>query len=179
MHLTINRKGEENLAALCILLAAACGYDYRRKRIPNILIVSMAVLGVGWRFWEGGARGALFYLGEAVLAMCLLYPFFKIGSIGAGDVKLLGVTAGYLPVSRILMFLFVSLLISAMISLFKMWKESNIRERMHYLFAYLADVARTGRWRLYLENEREKQAVGICLSGPVLLSILLYWGGVY
>ena len=179
MHLTTNRKGDERLAALCILLAAACGYDYRRKRIPNFLIAFMAVIGVGWRFWESSVNGALSYFGEAVFIMCLLYPFFKIGSIGAGDVKLLGVTAGYLPISRILMFLFVSLLISAMISLFKMWKESNMRERMQYLFAYLTDVARSGSWRLYLENEREKQAVGICLSGPVLLSILLYLGGVY
>lgn len=167
------------MAALCILLTAACSYDYRRKRIPNFLIAFMAVLGVGWRFWESGGYGALSYLGEAVLIMCLLYPFFKIGSIGAGDVKLLGVSAGYLPCSRILMFLFFSLLISAMISLFKMWKESNMQERMRYLFAYLTDVARSGRWHLYLENEREKQAVGICLSGPVLISILLYWGGVY
>ena len=179
MHLTTNRKGDEKLAALCIFLAAACGYDYRRKRIPNVLIALMAILGVGWRFWESGVHGALSYFGEAVLVMCLLYPFFKIGSIGAGDVKLLGVSAGYLPSSRILMFLFISLLISAMFSLFKMWKESNIRERIGYLIAYLTDVARSGSWHLYLEEGEEKAAVGICLSGPVLLSILLYLGGVY
>ena len=167
------------MAALCILLTAACGYDYRRKKIPNFLIAFMAVIGVGWRFWEGGICGALSYLGETVLIMSLLYPFFKIGSIGAGDVKLLGVSAGYLPFSKILIFLFISLLISAMISLLKMWNESNIRERLHYLTAYLADVARSGRWKLYLENERDKRAVGICLSGPVLVSILLYMGGVY
>lgn len=167
------------MAALCILLTAACGYDYRRKKIPNFLIAFMAVLGVGWRFWESGFCGALSYLGETALIMSLLYPFFKIGSIGAGDVKLLGVSAGYLPFSKILIFLFISLLISAMISLLKMWKESNIRERLRYLAAYLADVARSGSWKLYLENEKEKQAVGICLSGPVLVSILLYLGGVY
>lgn len=167
------------MAALCIMLTAACGYDYKRKRIPNYLIALMAVLGVGYRFWESGIDGALSYFGEAALIICLLYPFFKIGSIGAGDVKLFGVTAGYLPFSRILTFLFISLLISAMISLFKMWKESNIRERIRYLSAYLADVARSGCWRLYLEDLREKQEVGICLSGPVLISILLYWGGVY
>lgn len=167
------------MAALCILLTAACGYDYRRKKIPNFLIAFMAVLGVGWRFWESGICGALSYLGETALIMSLLYPFFKIGSIGAGDVKLLGVSAGYLPFSKILIFLFISLLISAMISLLKMWKESNIRERLRYLAAYLADVARSGSWKLYLENEKEKQAVGICLSVPVLVSILLYLGGVY
>ena len=167
------------MAALCILLTAACGYDYKRKKIPNFLIAFTAVLGVGWRFWESGICGALSYLGETVLIMSLLYPFFKIGSIGAGDVKLLGVSAGYLPFSKILIFLFISLLISAMISLLKMCKESNIRERLRYLTAYLADVARSGRWKLYLENEKEKRAVGICLSGPVLVSILLYLGGVY
>ena len=167
------------MAALCILLTAACGYDYRRKKIPNFLIAFMAVIGVGWRFWESGIYGALSYFGETVLIMSLLYPFFKIGSIGAGDVKLLGVSAGYLPFSKILIFLFISLLISAMFSLLKMWKESNIRERLRYLTAYLADVAKSGRWKLYLENETEKRAVGICLSGPVLMSILLYLGGVY
>ena len=47
------------------------------------------------------------------------------------------------------------------------------------LAAYLADVAESGCWKLYLESRQEKQAAGICLSGPVLISILLYWGGVY
>ena len=179
MLLITNRKGDERLAALCIMLTAACGYDYRRKKIPNYLMALVAVFGVWYRLGESGIDGALSYLGEAVLIICLLYPFFKIGSIGAGDVKLFGVTAGYLPFSRILVFLFVSLLISAMVSLFKMWKESNIRERIGYLAAYLADVAESGCWKLYLESRQEKQAAGICLSGPVLISILLYWGGVY
>jgi len=167
------------LAAQCILLLAACGYDYHRKKIPNYLIASMAVLGVGWRYGTSGIYGALSYLGEAVLIMSLLYPFFKIGAIGAGDVKLLGVTAGYLPFSRILIFLFISLLIAAMFSLMKMWKENNMCERLLYLLAYFTDVWKGGRWRLYLTDTADKSRVGICLSGPVLLSALLYLGGAY
>lgn len=167
------------MAALCILLMAACGYDYLRRKIPNRLIAIMAVLGVGWRYWEGGMEGALSCFGGAAFIMALLYPFFKIGAIGAGDVKLLGVTVGYLPVSGLLKFLFVSLLISAMVSLLKMWKEGNMLQRIQYLFLYLTDVAGCGSWRLYLEDEGEKRAAGICLSGPVLLSVLLYLGGVY
>lgn len=167
------------MTALSILLMIACGYDYCRKRIPNLLIVFMAALGVGWRFWESGIYGTFSYLGEAVLIMSLLYPFFKIGSIGAGDVKLLGASAAYLPLSRTLIFLFVSLLIAAIISLIKMWREKNMCERLQYLLAYLTDVARSGNWRLYLENERDKSKAGICLSGPVFLSLLLYLGGVY
>ena len=84
MLLTTNRKGDERLAALCIMLTAACGYDYRRKKIPNYLMALVVVFGVWYRLGESGIDGALSYLGEAVLIICLLYPFFKIGSIGAG-----------------------------------------------------------------------------------------------
>lgn len=138
------------LAALGVFLVAACNYDYREKRIPNYLIIWMAIAGVGWRLWNEGAPGELWYLGQAVLVVAILYPFFKIGGLGAGDVKLLGVTAGYLPAEKILVFLFCSLLVAAMISVVKMWKRG-------------AGGAQGG----------------ICLSGPVLVSVLLLLGGVY
>ena len=158
---------------------AACGYDYKDKRIPNYLMMWMALLGVGWRFWDEGASGVLFYLGQAVLIMAFLYPFFKIGCFGAGDVKLLGVTAGYLPAEKILTFLMCSMLIAAVISLVKMWKEDSFSERMRYLAGYLTAIAKSGSWQLYMDDRKERQSAGICLSGPVLISVLLYLGGVY
>ena len=87
-------KGDGGLAALCVFLAAACSFDYRDRRVPNGLILLMAAVGMAWRFWGGGPWGAVSYAGKAALLMALLYPFFKIASVGAGDVKLLGVTAG-------------------------------------------------------------------------------------
>ena len=167
------------MGALCLFLAAACGYDYKNNRIPNCLVVVIGVFGAGRQLFREGVPGMLTYLGVAVLVMALMYPFYKIGGLGAGDVKLLGVTAGYLPFKKILVFLFVSLLFAALISVVKMWKKHNFGERLRYLLGYMADVMRSGSWKLYLENESDKQAVGICLSGPVLLSILLYLGGAY
>jgi len=166
------RRGGVFLAVLCLLLTAACGYDYRSRKIPNFLIVLIALWGMGF-------SGFLTFLASASLVFILLYPFFKIGTIGAGDVKLLGVTAGCLSFRNVLIFLFISLLIAAIVSLVKMWKEDNFIERIKYLWEYLQNVARSGSWRLYLENERDGRRTGICLSGPVLVSILLYWGGVY
>jgi len=167
------------LLFLCLLLAAACGYDYRKHRIPNYLVVLTAVLGAGWRLQDGGFPGLLGYMGQALLMMSMLYPFFKIGTIGAGDVKLLGVTAGYLPFKKILFFLFFSLLIAAIISLIKMWKKNYFKERVLYLLRYLSNVWKTGKWQLYLEEEENKSTVSICLAGPILFSVLLYLGGVY
>lgn len=167
------------LGALCVFLVVACGFDYRWNKIPNFLILVIAVVGALQHWATGGLADVLRYLGIMVLVAGMLYPLFKIGSLGAGDVKLLGVSAGYLPFKKILIFLFISLLIAALISLLKMWKRNNFFERLHYLIAYLADVMRSGNFRLYLENEADKQAVGICLSGPVLMAVLLYCGGVY
>lgn len=167
------------MAVLCVLLAAACCFDYRYKKIPNFLIVVMGVLGVCRRFSRGGALEMVPCVGAAVLVMCLLYPLFKVGTVGAGDVKLLGVTAGYLPFKKVLVFLFLSLLIAAVVSLVKMVRKSYFMERMGYLLDYLKDVAKSGRFKLYLKNEQDRGAVGICLSGPVLVSVLLYMGGIY
>lgn len=167
------------MAALCVLLTVACGYDYRKRKLPNYLIAVMAFVGIGWRFCREGPCGVPYYLSGMLIMMCLMYPFFKIGAIGAGDVKLLGVTAGFLPFDKIFLFLFVSLLIAAVISFIKLWKEKNYGERIRFLYRYLSRVLRSGRWQLYLKEPEERYKLGVCLSGPVLLSVLLYLGGIY
>lgn len=167
------------MGGLCLLLAAACGYDYRDRRIPNGLVIVMAAAGAAWRFAGEGLSGALSWLTAGALLMVLLYPFFKIGAIGAGDVKLFGVTGGYLPSEKILSFLFFSLLVAAMISLLKMWKEKSFVRRWRYLAAYLEEVLKSSGLRLYPEKEGDRRGAVICLSGPVLISVLLYMGGAY
>lgn len=84
--------------------------------------------------------------------MFLLYPFFRLGGLGAGDVKLLGICAGYFHRDKILSFLFCSLLIAAIFALIKMMTEHCTRERLK---------------------------MRIPLAGPVLCSVLLSAGGVY
>ena len=166
------------MVALCAMLMAACWYDFRKKKIPNLLILAMLVYGVGWRLWRDGATGGLFYLGQAAVVMIPMYFLFQIGVIGAGDVKLFGVTAGFLPFNKLFVFLFVSLLIAAMLSLFKLLEQRNLLKRMRHLFVYLADAVRNG-WSLYPESGIELPEAGICLSGPILVGLLLYLGGVY
>lgn len=167
------------MAALCVLLAAACWCDYRKKKIPNYLIVAMILAGVPWRFLEEGPWAAAQFVFQAILIGGLLYPLFKIGVLGAGDVKLFGVAAGYLPFNKIFLFLFVSLLIAAIISLVKLCHNNYFGERLHYLAEYFADVLISGSWRLYLENGKDSPDIRLCLSGPAFLSLLLYLGGIY
>lgn len=166
------------MGALCLFLTAACVFDYSKNKIPNYIILFIGILGM----LENARRGwdeMVLYLAIAGLVMALLYPLFKLGCLGAGDVKLLGVTAGFLPIKKILIFLFVSMLIASVISLIKMLRSEMFWQRVSYFFAYLSDVVRRRALRLYRENLDDDRDANICLSGPILISILLYLGGVY
>lgn len=167
------------MAILCALLTVACCYDYRERKIPNGLLLLMMFCGVGWRFGREGPGGVLYASGQMLCIICITYPFFKISTLGAGDVKLLGVTAGFLPFQKIFSFLFVSMLIAAMISLCKLAKNKNLRERLRFFLRYLMRVGKNGRWLPYWQTPQEGSRQGICLSGPVLAGVLLYLGGVY
>lgn len=167
------------MEALCLLLAVSCWYDYRKGRIPNLLLLIMFVVGWTYAAVCGGTQEAISFPIESFGVMLLLYPVFKIGALGAGDVKLYGICAGYLPRNKFLFFLFLSLLIAAIISLIKMLKECNAMERISYLCEYVADVVTSGNFRLYIEDEKERRASGICLAGPIFCSVLLYLGGIY
>lgn len=167
------------MAALCVMLLAACWFDYRKRKIPNALIMIIAFLGVVLGFLSHGATGIATFVSRTILVMGLLYFLFKIGTLGAGDVKLFGVTAGYLPFEKILYFLFVSLLIAAIISLIKLLKNKNLAERLEIFMKYSADVWKSRSLKLYPAECASDSYRGICLSGPILLSLLLYLGGVY
>jgi prepilin peptidase CpaA len=70
-------------------LAMALVTDIRRREIPNLLIIYMLGFGV---FVQGalfGASGLLAAFGGLVVGLILLLPFYALGGMGAGDVKLL------------------------------------------------------------------------------------------
>lgn len=165
------------MAVFVLLLGIACYCDYQRRKIPNKLLFVMFLLGLGQQSVAGG--GGICFVVRCAVVLCLLYPLFRIGALGAGDVKLYGVCGGFLPGEKFLFFFFVSMLIAAVISLLKMIKEGNVTERVRYLGDYLFSVICSGKVRLYIENEKDKKKAGICLAGPILISVLLGMGGIY
>ena len=143
-----------------------------------MLLALMLLIGL-WQKWRLPNGTGVTYVLSILLMIFLLYPFFKLGALGAGDVKLLGICAGFLQYDKILHFLFFSLLAAAIFSLVKLIREQSAGERLAYLGAYLVDVARSGQWSLYIENEREARRAGVALAGPILISVFLHMGGVY
>ena len=81
--------------------AIACGTDLRSSRIPNWLTFSAIAAGVLYHALAPSGAGAPM-AGLGLLAgLLVFFPFFALGALGAGDVKLmaaLGAWLGWQPI---------------------------------------------------------------------------------
>ncbi len=74
---------------LLIFLAVAVATDLHLRRIPNILVAMMLSWGIVIHCSFLGSAGALSALAGIVAGFLILLPFYALGGLGAGDVKLL------------------------------------------------------------------------------------------
>lgn len=171
--------GGADLVILCFFLCIACYHDYRRGRIPNWLVLAGLSVGLLRAFYLGGPQAAVGFIIQGCVVILVFYPLFSIGTFGAGDLKLFGVCCGYLPQDRILSFLFFALLFAAVHSFIRFTRREDCIERFTYFFSYLKEVADSGEWKLYWRDRNEMKKASVCLAGPILLSMIMYMGGLY
>lgn len=165
------------ILSVCLLLC--CGWDYYRRRIPNRLVVVCMAVILLFCLQRGGWSAVLGSIGKTGKVFLIFYPLFRRNMLGAGDVKLLAVCSGLLSGKQILLFLFFSFFFGAIASIIHFLFEKDFMERMEYLASYMMQVVQTGKWSLYFERDSCKQKASVCMAGPVLLSLLLVWEGVF
>ena len=103
------------------------------------------------------------YFCNVLLTTVAFYLFFYIGAMGAGDVKLLGVCAGYFSGEKVLCFLFFALLFAAVFALCKMYLARNLWDRLCYLGEYVCGMLSAvdaGR-RILQRREHIRQAESV------------------
>ena len=69
--------------------AASCVTDLRSRRIPNALTIGAAAGAIAFGAASGGLMGVMSSAGGWVVGCLLFLPWFVLGGMGAGDVKLL------------------------------------------------------------------------------------------
>jgi prepilin peptidase CpaA len=84
------------LLGACALVLAAAWVDWREQRIPNRLVIAGLALGLAGQVVLGGWTGLLTALGGVTVGIVLMLPFYAIGGMGAGDVKLMGMVGAFL-----------------------------------------------------------------------------------
>lgn len=148
--------------------------DVRFHKIPNIILIFLLLIQILSRIIDSTDGfpidpGILIphYL-TVIIVFFILYFFFSIGTLGAGDIKLIGVTAlsVYDPLKYILL-IFVT---GSVIAVFRMLTSRELCRRLKILVAYLRKCVRMGRAIPYTEAKIEpvdKVKYSVHLSIPV------------
>ena len=101
------------------VLAVAMVTDLKEYRIPNILIAAGGILGMLYVLTEKGPPELLYSLIRVPVVIAAMLPLYFMKALGAGDVKLFGVTALFMGVAQIFKTLLVAMIIGVVFGLIK------------------------------------------------------------
>lgn len=146
--------------------------DWRSYRIPNWCILIGMAAGLIMTAMSYSVLGVVESVIDMFIIFSSFYPFYLLGGIGAGDVKLFMLTGCYIRGEALLHYLLTTMVIAAVISMIKMILFAESRERLFYLGRYLRKVALTGAVDEYEIDKAQKKSV-IRLSIPALISLVL------
>ncbi len=74
----------------------ACAYDIKTRRVPNYLTLGVAAGALVFHTTTGGVSGFGESVGGWLTGVALFLPWFALGGMGAGDVKLLAALGAWL-----------------------------------------------------------------------------------
>jgi prepilin peptidase CpaA len=83
------------LLLLTVALVVASGYDIVARRIPNELVLCLLVAGLVATLWTGGPRSFAIAILLVAVGLVLWLPFYALGMLGAGDVKLFAASCAW------------------------------------------------------------------------------------
>lgn len=160
-----------------IVAGAAVIMDVRNTSIDNGWILFSMCVGLYLKICIDGLRAIPFFFTGSLIPLAVLGIFFYFRMLGPGDIKLFCVLGGYMGVPSIIWCIIVSFLIGAVISLSILIFYGIFCQRIRYFYEYLQDCLRTGGRKPYYKKGMMLE--NIHFTVPVLLSVVLYTGGVY
>ena len=168
----------QSLLLLLLLLTALA--DLKTDRVPNGFVALGIIIGMaGGLMYDAGLIRPIV---SVFLAFLLLYPLFKFGALGAGDVKVFMMIGSFVQVRELFAVLVLAFVLGAMCSLIKILCERNGRERTYYFLSYISEIVRTKQWKIYgehLEQDYENYRKNkIHFTLPALFSVALLIGGI-
>lgn len=159
---------------LILLLAVIC--DFYKGKIPNILILAGALIGTIFLCYGCDLGEILTHIPGILFPVIVLFPLYKIGTIGAGDLKLFSILGFYFTFFETLFCMFGAFWIGAVISLFVLLWHRNLQERIEFFVNYLKECFSSGQFQYYYlkSNEEENRKTRIHFSLPIFISVILY-----
>ena len=165
---------------LLVVLLGGAWYDIREHRIPNwwciCALVGGFILTWTWALPGENLWQLLLYGGRILAVTVLWFPLFWLRMIGAGDIKLMALMAGYLGFRAGARAVLYGFFIGAVLAFLKMLVRRNLVQRLTYFFAYIRRLFLTKEAVPYYQASRDgKNAViplAVCLLGGYLWYLL-------
>lgn len=132
---------EQFMFPVLILSAYA---DMKWKKIPNLLLAAGGIGCFMVRFRFQGMDGILLAGMGSFLTILFFFPFFLIGGIGAGDVKLFALIAAMHGITRLLWVLMVLFVIASVCGIKKLIRQGVFGRRIKALLLYVIGRCHTG-----------------------------------
>ena len=167
-----------------VVLLGGAWYDIREQRIPNwwCLLACLCGLCMTWfctpedqKVWQ-----LLYYLIRLLAVIVIWFPLFRLRMIGAGDIKLMALMAGYLGFGSGAIAILYGFFIGAVLAFLKMLICRNLHQRLNYFFAYIRRLFLTKEALPYYQASRDGKTivipVGFCLLGGYMWYLLsVFW----
>lgn len=166
------------MGILIAIFAVAVLSDLRCYRIPNVCIAAGIFAGFIITYRDCLTAGIFAAVCQCAVIFAALYPFYLIRGLGAGDIKLLMMTAFYLQGPRLFSYLLATMLLAGAVAGIKIVCLRESRSRLIYLVRYLKKAALTGTVDSY-ETDNTRPAHVIRVSVPAFASLLMLCAGLY
>ena len=167
------------MAGFLLAVALSGGLlDLLTRRIPNWLTFPAVAVALAWNGYRGGWRGLLLAVGGLALGLLVFLPFFALGGMGAGDVKLMaaiGAISG--PQALLAIFIFTGLL-GGIAGLALAAARRRLRGTLANTVRLLAQLSRL-RWdeaRAAAPQASLRLPYGVVIAGGCVLFLLMQAG---
>jgi prepilin peptidase CpaA len=163
------------------LLATAALIDMRYHRVPNWLSLGGTVLVLGFyiALLGYGSDGLLTGLGGCAVGLAVFLPFYLMGGMGAGDVKLMAMVGTFLGPLDALLATGLSLGAGSLMGLaILLYRHGTILMVRRHLSTFQC-LAVTGKW-IYVPpagNEPASQRFPYAAAIAVGTLVTLWWTG--
>lgn len=137
---------------------------------------------IWWLYAEAGEsvwQQPMWFFIRCFVAAAICFPLFHMRMIGAGDIKLMALTCGFLGARDGFECIVYGFLLGAGLSLIKLLVQKSLFQRLNYFNAYVRRLIITKEVTAYYIPSRDGYAytipLGVCLFLGTLISIWMRW----
>lgn len=159
------------IAFLSALLLGAVIYDIVSHRLPNYYLLLGLMIGLAWQAWAAGWGGMISAGAGLLTGFALFVPFYALGGMAAGDVKMMAVVGSFLGVTGALWAGAYSLMAGSILGILYLLYKGHLGKLVVRYWAMAAT-----RSRIAAEEDdaaRQRFPYAIAIATGTLLS--LYW----